>query len=113
MDEPRLVAGVDLLGRTGARSFRVGYSDPDDGEPTVWYAAGVWSAGAEAAAALDPVTAVMRLCEQVVDGGICTHCGRPTIFVADVNGGDLLDAIGCVTAFDPELATFRRDCASG
>lgn len=122
--DPRFVAGVALIGRTGARDFRVGYSDPDDGEPGVWYATARWSAitsgptihlngAAEAAGAMNPVTAVMRLCEQLIDGGTCTHCHQLTIF--DDNPGDspfdtLLGMMGCVYAFDPELATFRRSC---
>jgi len=121
-DDPRFIAGVKLLERTGARSFRVGYSDEDDGDPTVWYACATWGmspqgrplpkggrAWHEAAAGLDPLTAVMRLCERVIDGGECTHCHLPTIFVADTDTA-LLDRIGCVYAWDPELATFRRGC---
>jgi len=113
MDEPRFVAGVDLLRRMGARQFRVGYSDPAEGDPVVWYAVGVWPGQGEAAGALDPVTAVMRLCEQAMDGGTCQHCHRPAIFIVDMEAGALLEAMGCVTAFDPELATFRRGCAGG
>ena len=40
----------------------------------------------EAAAAMNPVDAVMRLCDQVVTGGHCAHCGEPTIF--DENPSD-------------------------
>jgi hypothetical protein len=98
--DPKFMAGVALIGRTGAKNFRVGYSDPDDGEPTVWYAAAGSDLGGEAGAALDPVKAVMRLCEQLIDGGTCTHCHQLTIF--DDNPG--------VYAWDPELATFRRGC---
>ena len=124
-DSAKLLAAVKLLERTGATTYRTGYSDPEDGEPTVWYAVATWRgrvAGgypvrgterSEAAGALDPVTATLRLCEQVIDGGECTHCKRPTIF--DDNPGDgpfdaLLDAMGCVYGWDPELSTFRRGC---
>lgn len=119
--DPRFVAGVDLLGRTGARDFRIGWSHEDDGPPTVWYAVATWKGhrdprighGAEAAGALNPTAAVMRLCERVIDGGECAHCGQLTIF--DDNPGDspfdtLLEAMGCVYAWDPELRTFRRGC---
>lgn len=114
METPKYLAAVKLLQRTGARTYRVGYSDPEDGEPTVWYAVGEWrGGGAEAAGGLDPITATLRLCEQVIDGGQCAHCNRPTIF--DDNPGDgpfdsLLMAMGCVYGWDPELATFRRSC---
>jgi len=111
--DPKFMAGVALIGRTGAKNFRVGYSDPDEGEPTVWYAAAGYDRGGEAGAALNPVKAVMRLCEQLIDGGTCTHCHQLTIF--DENPGDspfdsLLGMMGCVYAWDPELATFRRSC---
>jgi hypothetical protein len=127
-DSPKLVAGVKLIERTGARNIRIGYSDEADGVPVVWYATATWfvrsgrpvadaRGGAqsrhEAAGAMNGITAVMRLCEQIIDGGMCLHCERPTIF--DDNPGDspfddLLEAMGCVYAWDPELATFRRGC---
>lgn len=110
--DPKFIAGVELIGRTGSRSFRLGWSD-DGNDPTVWYAVATYDRGAEAAGALDPVKAVLRLCEQIIDGGICTHCHQSTIF--DDNPGDspydvLLGAMGCVYAWDPELSTFRRSC---
>lgn len=122
-DDPRFTAAVDLIGRTGATTFRIGYSDEDDGPPTVWYATAVWvsqaapggpDTRAEAAAAMDPLSAVLRLCEQVIDGGTCTHCGQRTIFDPDPPTddvvSDILDKMGCRYAWDPELATFRRSC---
>lgn len=111
--DPRFIAGVAMIGRTGATDFRVGCSDPDDGDPTVWYAVATWKQGAEAGGALSPVRAVMRLCEQIIDGGVCAHCQRLTIFDDNPNDGPwdaLLDAMGCVYAWDPELGTFRRGC---
>jgi hypothetical protein len=111
--DPRLGAGVDLLRRSGAKDFRVGCTPDDDGDPIVWYAVVTYEAGGEAAAALDPTTAVMRLCDQVITGGTCTHCGRDTIF--DENPSDtvfdhILGTMGCRYAWDPGLGTFRRDC---
>jgi hypothetical protein len=122
--DPRFIAGVQLLERTGARNFRIGYSDEADGEPIVWYACATWKRikapaatwhgdYSEAAGALDPTAAVIRLCELVVDGGTCTHCGRPTIFddnVSDTPIDALFNEMGCVYGWDPELATFRRGC---
>lgn len=121
MEDPRFVAVVDMLGRTGARDFRIGYTPAEDGTPVVWYATASWKqpveAGKlglprtvhEAAAAMDPLAAVFRLAEAVIDGGVCTHCGRPTIFDPTAEPG-VLEAMGCVYAWDPELATFRRGC---
>lgn len=129
--DPRFAAGVKLLERTGARQFRVGHSHEDDGEPIVWYATAKWLVGLDglprakgspsdpvvpahhAAGAMHPMLAVMRLCDDVITGGSCVHCYRPTIF--DENPSDtpfdaLLNAMGCVYAWDPELQTFRRSC---
>ena len=108
-ESPRLTAGIDLLRRCGALSFRIGFSPEEDGRPIVWYAVAEWAHGADAAAALIPERAVLRLCEQVIDGGRCRHCGRPTVFTPD-SDTTILDLAGCVYAWDPELATFRRSC---
>lgn len=121
-EDPRFLAGVQLIERTGARQFRIGHSHEDDGEPTVWYACATWGKSPqgvplpkggrishEAAGALDPLSAVMRLCEKIVDGGTCSHCGRHTIFVEDVDTLGF-ERMGCVYAWDPELETFRRGC---
>lgn len=121
--DPRLLAGVHMLERTGARGVRIGFTDEEaEGEPVVWHATATWHVNAqglpiarggrlqhEAAGALHPVTAVMRLCELVVDGRRCAHCTRPTIFTPDVVPG-ILDEMGCVYSYDPELQTFRRGC---
>jgi hypothetical protein len=108
--DPRFIAGVQLLERTGAQTFRIGWSDEGDGPPIVYYAVAQWVGNrAEAAGALHPVAAVLRLCEKVIDGGACTHCHRLTIFVEDTDT-ELLDQMGCVYAWDPELETFRRSC---
>jgi len=120
---PKFLAAVQMIERTGAQSFRIGWSDEDDGEPTVWYATATWGRDPatgrpmpkggrlahEAAAAIHPEQAVLRLCEQVIDGGECSHCHLPTIFVPD-SDTEVLDLIGCVYAWDPELETFRRGC---
>lgn len=109
-DDPRFLAGIEMLNRTGAKTFRVGYTPEEDGSPVVWYACAEWSYGADAAASLSPLYAVLRLCEQVIDGGECAHCGRLTIFEYEIDGGPFLNAMGCVYAYDPELKTFRRNC---
>lgn len=123
VQDPRLLAAVKMLERTGARDFSVAYTD-EHGTPVVWYAICRWSLGPEGkpvasggtdvwetAAAMDPLKAVLRLCGQVVDGGVCAHCGKTTIFEPELD--DMLDpykGVFCLYAWDPELATFRRDC---
>lgn len=120
--DPRFVAGVDMLRRTGADTFAIRYSD--DEEPVVWFAVVhhwtkdgvpvamgtpdarvVW----ETAAGHDPTQAVMRLCEQLIDGGMCAHCKRPAGFSDDLEPMPIEETI-CWTQWDPELATFRRAC---
>ena len=73
------LAGVDLIGRTGATGFQIRYSD--DEEPTVWVAVANHRGTHSVAAALHPGRAVMRLCEELIDGGECTHCHRVATFV--------------------------------
>lgn len=122
--DPRMVAGLALLGRTGARSVRIGYHD--DEEPVVWFACAEYQAPGdprsgnparraatpvhEAAGAMTPVLAVLRLCEQLVDGGRCTHCSRPAGLEPDSIETMPLDDLVCWYQFDPELETFRRGC---
>lgn len=115
MDSPKMIAGVDLIRRTGAKDFRVGYSDPEDGEPVVWYACSIYPGGqSEAAAAMDPEKAVLRLCEELIDGGTCAHCNKPTVFEENFEDVSFYDLISrdmfCVYGWDPELKTFRRGC---
>jgi hypothetical protein len=109
MDDPRFIAAVDLIGRTGAKSFAIRYTD--DEPPVVWAAVAEYGDGrAEAAGALHPIVAVLRLAELLVDGGQCTHCGRPTGLDVDSIDTMPLDTLVCWYQFDPELATFRRGC---
>ena len=111
--EPMIKACVDMLGRMGATQMRFGYSDPEDGEPVVWYATAHFRVpgGWEAAAAMTPDRAMYRLCERATDGGTCTHCGKPTGIVDDAQASDMpANALICWYAYDPELVRFRRSC---
>jgi hypothetical protein len=112
--DPRIVAAVDLLGRTGVHEVTIRYCDEED--PTVWMVLGTWKRGqrdhTDVCAGMTPWRAMLRLCEAVMDGGRCTHCGRPTM-VDEAPAGPLgvgLDAVVCTYRYDPELRTFRRGC---
>lgn len=89
--------------------FQLRYSD--DEEPTVWMAVGIYEGAWECAAAPDPVRAVFRLCDQLIIGGVCTHCNRPSAFEEEPLGGPMpLDEDVCWYRYDPELNMFRRSC---
>lgn len=110
--DPRVLAAIDLIRRTGAKHFQIRYSD--DPEPTVWVADAVWPFGSECAAAMTPERAVMRLLDQVVDGGTCAHCGKPcgvtidweTAMPTPIIEGRSLEI--CWFVYDPETKSFRR-----
>lgn len=114
VDDPRFTAAMTWLGKsTGAKSLQIRYSD--DEQPIVWLAVGEWDnpvvKGHECAAGMGPLTAVMRLCEQVSDGGICTHCRKPTGFVPEADPGPmpLTDHV-CWWTFDG--SAYVRGCAT-
>ncbi|HKE66007.1 MAG TPA: hypothetical protein VKB59_15330 [Micromonosporaceae bacterium] len=107
--QARLAAGLDLIGRTGAQSFQLRYSD--DEQPTVWFVVALYDNDQwETDAARDPIRAVLRLCERLVDGGTCTHCHRPAGLDPDSIDTMPLDELVCWYQYDPELKTFRRGC---
>jgi hypothetical protein len=109
--DPRFLAAVDMLGRTGAESFQIRYSD--DEQPVVWVAVvGYERPGGmhwECAGAMSPLGAILRLCETMIDGGQCTHCKRPSGFSEDIDTMPM-DHLVCWFQYDPELKTFRRGC---
>lgn len=108
-EDPRLVAAVGLIGRTGAKGFQLRYSD--DEQPMLWMALADYPTGQhEVAAALTPLRAVLRLCEALIDGGQCTHCRRPAGFEPDSLDAMPMDVLACWYQWDPELSTFRRGC---
>lgn len=107
------LAAIDLIQRTGAKSFQIRYSD--DEEPVVWMAIAefVRSGSApespthEVAASLRPERAVMRLADQLVDGGICVRCGLTAGVAHDLKAYPLGV---CWYQYDPELGKYRRSC---
>lgn len=116
-DTPLMKACLDMLKRIGTKDFRIGYSDEDEGDPIVWYAVVTlnekFGGGSEAAAALDPQTAIVRLLERAMDGGKCLHCHKPTAFSPDPVAHpveDVSSVMFCWYRFDPELETIRRSC---
>jgi hypothetical protein len=107
VDDPRFGPAVEMIGRTGAEEFQIRYCEEE--QPVIWMCSARWGDHWETAAALNPLTALFRLCDLVVDGGRCTHCERPTGFSQDFQPMFLSETL-CWYSFDPELRTFRRSC---
>jgi hypothetical protein len=111
-DDPRLPAAVQLLERTGSHQFVLRYCEEGkaQGEPVIWAALARWNRHWEMGAATTPAEAVFRLCDEVIAGGQCEHCRRPTGFSPDLDPLPM-DQFVCWYQWDPELRTFRRGCA--
>lgn len=75
LDEDAVVAGADLVGRTGAREFQVGYIN--DEAPHQWYAHAQYK-GARITEENHPgpVEAVEALARRLLTGARCTNCGK-------------------------------------
>jgi hypothetical protein len=108
IDDTKFVAAVDLLNRTGARQFQVRYCDEE--KPVTWIAAALWDTGWEVAGAMNPVTAVFRLCDLAIDGGTCQHCQRPAGFDPGIETMPM-DAVVCWYQYDPGTHKFTKGCA--
>ena len=106
-DDPRVTALIAMIGRTGAGSFQIRYSDDED--PVVWIAVSEHHGHHTAAGGMTPLEAVYRLAELLIDGGECQHCHRPTGVTLDHDDMPL-DPLICWYQYDPELATYRRGC---
>jgi hypothetical protein len=108
-EDPKLLAVFDLIRRTGAKQIQIRYSD--DEQPVVWFGVAVYDdTHWETASAHEPLRAMLRLAEQLVDGGMCTHCKRPTGLEPDSLDTMPVNEMICWYQFDPELKTFRRGC---
>jgi len=104
-----MTAAFDLIGRTGAETCQIRCSS--ENKPVVWVAVATFEADkAEAAAAVTPQRAILRLAEQLVDGGQCLHCQRPSGLDADHQGEMPMNALVCWYQYDPERERFRRGC---
>jgi hypothetical protein len=119
-DDPRFPAAVEMIGRTGARTFQMRYQD--DQEPTVWIAIGEYGVDDygrpirkggtivyKIGAGLHPLDAVLQLLDETIDGGICTHCRKASGVTAEIVPMPMGGLI-CWYQYDPELKTFRRGC---
>lgn len=111
LDDRKLVALVDLIGRTGAKDFAIQWTELERQPPKVaWIASASHGKHLTIGAALEPVQAAYRLAEQLIDGGECTHCHRMTGVDEDPFASKVFDDAICFYRYDPELKTFRRTC---
>lgn len=81
IDEDALLAAVELVGRSGARQFDVGYLDGDvpSSEARWWASAYYKGARLQADEHRGPVEAAEALARRILDGGTCQHCGGYTV----------------------------------
>lgn len=135
---PRFTAAIDLLRRTGAKEVDVRFSGagPEASEwPVVWTIVyipderlGMPPGSFDCASAPNPELAALRLCEHLIDGAICTHCGKPSVFEEGANTDfytesefirtnqdDTSDSISvtsifCIYAYEPGAGKFVRSC---
>jgi hypothetical protein len=105
----KMVAAIEWVRSTVSKTFQLRYQD--DEQPVVWMAlAGFPDDHYEVAAALNPLRAVLRLCEKIGDGGVCTHCSRPSGFEPDSLNLMPMSDVVCWYQWDPELGKYRRGC---
>lgn len=112
-EDPRFIAGIELLKKGGAEEVQIRYSD--DEKPVVWMCVVRMRNGVhEAAGGMTPLVAMTRLCEETFDGGLCAHCGKPCGINPDWKDQEKLDRLVddavCWHTYDPETQKFRRGC---
>jgi hypothetical protein len=107
-EDPVFVAAYDFIARTGAKSIQLRYED--DNEPTIWNVYIDYGYGHAVGAGLDPMRALKKVMDEIVDGGACAHCGRVTALADDWEADQLADEAICWIVYDPELQKFRRSC---
>ena len=109
--DDKFKAAADLIGRTGAKSFSIRFCEEE--KPVIWMAIGEYEREGrsifEVGAHTNPLVAMYRLLDTLIDGGFCTHCHRPTGFSEDADIMPL-DEMFCWYQWDPERKKFRRGC---
>lgn len=100
-DTERLIAAVEMIGRTGATGYEVGFDD--DTTPTTWWAQAFYRGARKAVDGHPgPVAATEDLLRRLVSGGQCVHCRRATTLGATALPGRC--------AYVRRGATYLRSC---
>jgi hypothetical protein len=117
MDDSFLAACIDMAQRCGAREWQIRYSD--DSEPVLWLAYCLCRTEdspqmvAQVAGGMSAEDAAFRLCERLVDGGLCTHCGKPSGLLEVEDTGPLTDVLSraiCWYRYSAPMKRFRPAC---
>jgi hypothetical protein len=76
LDEDALFAAADLVGRTGAKEFTLGYLHDDvPAAEAGWYAYAQYKGARITEEGAGPVEAAEALARRLLAGGKCTRCG--------------------------------------
>lgn len=94
VDEDAVIACVDLVGRTGAKDFEIGYlrDEESEGHPVPsseagWYAKCTWQGHKLVVDEQSgPSEAADGLSRRLLSGGLCTHCKKKVTLGSDPDG---------------------------
>lgn len=119
--DPRFLAAMDLIRRTGATEVQIRYSD--DEEPVVWFVVASFDdptalgqgkipprkKALQIGAGIGPTSAALKCAEVLVTGAECTWCHRRSAMTTDFQLKPLPADI-CWYVYDPDTALFKRGC---
>lgn len=114
-DEVYLIAALELIGRTGALSVTIGYDEdaPEDtpADAMIWYAECVYGTDKIGRyGKTSPITAAVTLARRLINGGVCTHCGRICSVATDVGPSSWRTTSFCTWRYDSEKRSYLRGC---
>ncbi len=102
----RVMAGIDLIGRTGATDFELAH----DEDPVQWWAGANWNGTRMFSERFPyPAQAVEDLVGRVVNGGRCTHCDLTTVVGVTI-GGHCCQWLSAENVDDPNSYRWVRSC---
>jgi hypothetical protein len=84
LNEPALLAAIDVIGRANAVEFEVGYlDDTEHWQDARWWASARWR-GRKVLVEdhPGPAQAAEALARRILNGGTCTHCGKTIVLTA-------------------------------
>lgn len=84
----RMVAGIEVLGRSGVTEVEIAYDDDLPGPASVlWWCGGNWRGQRKFSEHFPyPAQAVEDLLGRVLNGGTCVKCGKTTVLGVEVGG---------------------------